>query len=82
MAVDARFGRALLGFLRYRRLKKSTREAQWATAIEAILRRLDGGGMPAGAMPMLDLHAKWTTAEWRDDRDAANETEASLRRSR
>ena len=30
---------------------------------------------------MLDLQAKLTTAEWRDDRDAANETEARLRRS-
>ena len=68
--------------LRYRRLKKSILDVHRATAIEAILRRLDGGGMPAGAMPMLDLHAKWTTAEWRDDRDAANETEARLRRSR
>jgi hypothetical protein len=32
-------------------------------------------------MPMARLHAKRTAAEWRDDRDAANETEARLRRS-
>ena len=37
--------------------------------------------MPAEVIPMVHLHAKRTAAEWRDDRDAANETEARLRRS-
>ena len=68
--------------LRYRRLKKSILDVHRATAIEAILRRLDGEGMPAAVMPMVDLHAKRTAAEWRDDRDAANETEARLRRNK
>ena len=36
--------------------------------------------MPAEVIPMVHLHAKRTAAEWRDDRDAANETEARLRR--
>jgi hypothetical protein len=68
--------------LRYRRLKKSILDVHRATAIEAILRRLDGEGMPAEVMPMVDLHAKRTAAEWRNDRDAANETEARLRRNK
>src|SRR5215208_3646583 len=37
--------------------------------------------MPAAVIPMVHLHDKRTAAEWRDDRDAANETEARLRRS-
>ena len=68
--------------LRYRRLKKSILDVHRATAIEAILRRLDGEGMPAEVMRMVDLHAKRTAAEWRDDRDAASETEGRLRRSK
>jgi len=67
--------------LRYRRLKKSILDVHWATAIEAILRRLDGEGMPTDVMPMVHLYAKRTAAEWRDNRDAASETEARLRRS-
>jgi hypothetical protein len=68
--------------LRYRRLKKSILDVHRATAIEAILRRLDGEGMPAEVMPMVHLQSKRTAAEWRDDRDAASETEARLRRSK
>lgn len=68
--------------LRYRRLKKSILDAHRATAIEAILRRLDGDGMPATVMPMVQLRAKRAAAEWRDNRDAARETEARLRRSK
>jgi hypothetical protein len=68
--------------LRYQRLKKSILDAHRTTAIEAILRRLNGEGMPAEVMPMVDLHAKRTASEWRDDQDAAAETEARLRRSK
>jgi hypothetical protein len=68
--------------LRSRRLKKSILDVHRATAIEAILRRLDGEGMPAELMPMVDLYAKRSAAEWRDDRDAASETEARLRRNK
>ena len=66
--------------LRYRQLKKSILHVHRATAIEAILRRLDGEGMPAECMSMVHLHAKRTAAEWRDNRDGASETEARLRR--
>ena len=68
--------------LRYRRLKKSILDVHRATAIEAILRRLDGEGMPAEAMPMVGLHARRMASEWRDDRDAAGETETRLRRNK
>lgn len=68
--------------LRYRRLKKSILDVHRATAIEAILRRLDGEGMPATVMPMVHLQTKRTAAEWRDNQDAARETEARLRRSK
>jgi hypothetical protein len=67
--------------LRYRRLKKSILDVHRADAIEAILRRLDGEGMPPEVMPVVDLHARRTAAEWRNDRDVASETEDRLRRS-
>ena len=68
--------------LRYRHLKKTILDVYRATAIEAILRRLDGEGMPAEVMPVVELHARRTAAEWRDDKDAATQTEARLRRSK
>jgi len=37
--------------------------------------------MPAELMPMVHLNAKRTAAEWRDDQDAASETETRSRRS-
>jgi hypothetical protein len=67
--------------LRYRRLKNRILEAYRVDAIEAILRRLDGEEMPAEAMPMVQMQARRTANEWRDDRDAAVEIEARLRRS-
>ena len=67
--------------LRYRRLKDRVLNAHRAAAIEAILQRLDGEGMPAEAMPMVQIQAKRTATEWRDDRTAALEIEARLRRS-
>lgn len=38
--------------------------------------------MPATVMPMVQLRAKRAAAEWCDNRDAARETEARLRRSK
>jgi hypothetical protein len=67
--------------LRYRRLKNRILETHRVDAIEAILRRLDGEGMPAEALPMVEMQAKRTATEWRNDRDAAIEIEARLYRS-
>jgi hypothetical protein len=67
--------------LRYRRLKDRVLNAHRAAAIEAILQRLDGEGMPAEAMPMVQIQARRTATEWRNDRQAAGEIEARLRRS-
>jgi hypothetical protein len=67
--------------LRYRCLKKRILDAHRVAAIEAILQRLDGEGMPAEAMPMVWIRAKRTAAEWRDDRTAAIEIEARFDRS-
>jgi hypothetical protein len=68
-------------FLRYRRLKKSILDVHRVPAIEAILRRLNGEGMPAEVMAVVDLLSWRTAAEWRNDRDAASQTEDRLRRS-
>jgi hypothetical protein len=66
--------------LRYRRLKKRILDAHRVAAIEAILQRLDGEGMPSAAMPMVLTRARRAAAEWRDDREAAVEIEARLDR--
>jgi hypothetical protein len=66
--------------LRYRRLKKRILDAHRVAAIEAILQRLDGEGMPSEAMPMVQTRARRTAAEWRNDQEAAVEIEARLDR--
>jgi len=66
--------------LRYRRLKKRILDAHRVAAIEAILQRLDGEGMPAEAMPMVRTRARQAAAEWRVDQEAAIEIEARLDR--
>jgi hypothetical protein len=67
--------------LRYRRLKRSILDTHRVAAIEAILQRLDGEGMPPEATPMVRTRARRAAAEWRDDREAANEIESRLNRS-
>jgi hypothetical protein len=50
-------------------------------AFEAILRRLNGEGMPAEAMPIVKLQARRAAAEWRDDPKVARDIETRLLRS-
>jgi hypothetical protein len=64
--------------LRYRRLKKRILDAHRVAAIEAILQRLDGQGMPAEDMPTVRARSRRTAAEWYDGREAASEIEARL----
>jgi hypothetical protein len=66
--------------LRYRQLKTRMLEAHRVAAVEAILTRVDGEGMPFEAMPMVRHHARWAAADWRNDREAAIEIEARLAR--
>ena len=64
--------------LRYRHLKKRILDVHRVAAIEAILQRLDGEGMPAEAMPLVRKQARRAATEWRDDSEAALEIEARL----
>jgi hypothetical protein len=66
--------------LRYRRLKKRILDAHRVAAIEAILQRLDGEGMPSEAMPIVRAQVRRAAAEWRVDQEAAIEIEARLDR--
>ena len=66
---------------RYRHLKNRMLEVHRTAAIEAILTRVDGEGMPVEAMPMVQHHARQAAVEWRDDQEAAIEIEARLARS-
>jgi hypothetical protein len=61
----------------YRRIKMRVLDAHRAVAIEAIVQRIDGVGMPSEAMPMVRLAA----TDWREDREAALEIEARLDRN-
>jgi len=66
--------------LRYRRLKTRILDAHRVAAIETILQRLDGEGMPIEAMPIVRTRSRQTAAEWGNDQEAAMEIEARLDR--
>jgi hypothetical protein len=67
--------------LRYRRLKMRILALDRSAAIEAILLRVDGEGLPIEAMPMVRQHARRAAADWRTDPEAAVDIEAHLERS-
>jgi hypothetical protein len=67
--------------LRYRRLKIRILAVDRAAAIEAIVLRADGEGLPIEAMPMVRQHARRAAADWRTDPQAAVDIEAHLDRS-
>src|SRR5215475_9574021 len=52
-----------------------------AAAIEAIVLRVDGEGLPIEAMPMVRQHARRAVADWRTDPQAAVDIEAHLERN-
>jgi hypothetical protein len=64
--------------LRYRRLKQRVLAQHRHSAIKAILRRLDGEGMPGEQFQYLEFQIGRVAAEWRDDANAAVEIEARL----
>ena len=80
MALDTGSRRALLGNPTLQASQKEDFGRPSLAAIEAILQRLDGEGMPSTAMPMVLTRARRAAAEWRDDREAAVEIEARLDR--
>lgn len=66
---------------RYRRLKQRVLEASRSSAIESILLRLDGAGVPDEASSTARLQIRRNVADWRIDPGAAAEIEARLRRN-
>jgi hypothetical protein len=66
--------------LRYRRLKQKVLDMYREVAIQSILQRLDGAGMPIESSCKVVMHAKRNAEQWRKDRDAAVEIEARLAR--
>jgi hypothetical protein len=66
---------------RYRRLKMRILALDRAAAIEAIVLRVDGEGLPIDAMPMVRQHARRAAADWRTDPRAAADIEAHLARN-
>jgi hypothetical protein len=66
--------------LRYRRLKMRILALDRSAAIEAIILRIDGEGLPIEAMSMVRQHARRAAADWRTDPRAAVDIEAHLER--
>ena len=67
--------------LRYRRLKMRVLALDRAAAIEAIVLRVDGEGVPIEAVPMVRQYARRAAADWRADPQAAVDIEAHLKRN-
>ena len=64
--------------LRYRCLKQRVIATYRETAIESILLRLDGAGIPTDASEIVRLRSKQNAAQWREDSYAAAEIEGRL----
>jgi hypothetical protein len=68
--------------LRYRRLKMRIIALDRVAAIEAIVLRVDGEGVPPiEAVPMVRQYARRAAADWRADPQAAVDIEAHLKRN-
>ena len=67
--------------LRYRCLKTRILALDRSAAIEAILLRVEGEGLPLEAMPMVRQHARRAAADWRTDPEAAVDIEARIERN-
>jgi hypothetical protein len=66
--------------IRYRRLKQKVLEIYREAAIQSLLQRLDGAGMPAEAAGKVYMQTKRNAEEWRINRRAAAEIESRLAR--
>jgi len=67
--------------LRYLCLKKKILEGFRMAAVESILQRLDGSGLPCEATASIQNYARRNALQWREDQHAAVEIEARLKRS-
>jgi hypothetical protein len=66
--------------LRYRSLKKKILEGFRMNAVEALLQRVDGSGLAAEETASMQTYARRNALQWREDRHAAVEIEARLKR--
>ncbi len=66
--------------LRYRSLKQKTLEAFRVVAVEMVLRRVDGYGVPQDGTVAVQAYCRCNASQWRDDPEAAAEIEARLQR--
>jgi hypothetical protein len=64
----------------YRCLKHKILELCRQTAVEVILQRLDGDGMPPHASQTTLLQTRRNAAQWREDQSAAFEIEGRMKR--
>jgi hypothetical protein len=67
--------------LRYRCLKKKILEGFRMAAVESLLQRVDGSGLPAEATGSMKAYARRNALQWREDQRAAIEIEARLKQS-
>src|SRR5258708_2930558 len=64
--------------IRYRSLREKVLEIYREAAVESLLQRVDGLGIPPAAREMAQRHTKRNVEQWRDDPTAAAEIEARL----
>jgi hypothetical protein len=64
--------------LRYRRLRQKCLEMERTSAIQNILRKCEGAGLPRSMRDVLEHQSRIIAAEWRSDPNAAREIEARL----
>jgi hypothetical protein len=65
--------------VRYRSLREKVLEVYRETAVESLLQRVDGWGIPSAAKEMAQRQTRRNVEQWRDDPKAATEIEAHLK---
>lgn len=64
--------------LRYRRLRQKCLEMERESAIQNILRKCEGAGLPTSMREVVEYHTRIIAAEWHSDPNAAQQIEARL----
>jgi len=65
--------------VRYRNLRQKVLEKYREAAVESLLQRVDGFGIPPAAREMARQHTRRNVEDWRDDPTAAAEIEVRLK---